>query len=62
MNSVVSYQFGGLSLEVGLGQLRRGGTGYVLQGSDERETRTVYYSKWWDLIGYRAEASLIDIQ
>ena len=57
VNNVVSYQFGGLSWGW-FGIVRRGGTGYVLQGSDKE--RNCYIIQNGGIpIGYRAEASLI---
>lgn len=57
VNNVVSYQFGGLSWGW-FGIVRRGGTGYVLQGSD-RERNCYIIQNGGIPIGYRAEASLI---
>ena len=57
VNNVVSYQFGGLSWGW-FGIARRGGAGYVLQGSDKE--RNCYIIQNGGIpIGYRAEASLI---
>lgn len=57
VNNVVSYQFGGLSWGW-FGIVRRGGAGYVLQGSDKE--RNCYIIQNGGIpIGYRAEASLI---
>ena len=57
VNNVVSYQFGGLSWGW-FGIIRRGGAGYVLQGSDKE--RNCYIIQNGGIpIGYRAEASLI---
>ena len=57
INNVVSYQFGGLSWGW-FGIVRRGGAGYVLQGSD-RERNCYIIQNGGIPIGYRAEASLI---
>lgn len=57
VNNVVSYQFGGLSWGW-FGIVRRGGAGYVLQGSD-RERNCYIIQNNGIPIGYRAEASLI---
>lgn len=57
VNNVVSYQFGGLSWGW-FGIVRRGGTGYVVQGSD-RERNCYIIQNGGIPIGYRAEASLI---
>lgn len=57
VNNVVSYQFGGLSWGW-FGIVRRGGAGYVLQGSD-RERNCYIIQNGGIPIGYRAEASLI---
>ena len=57
VNNIVSYQFGGLSWGW-FGIVRRGGTGYVLQGSD-RERNCYIIQNGGIPIGYRAEASLI---
>ena len=57
VNNVVSYQFGGLSWGW-FGIVRRGGAGYVLQGSD-RERNCYIIQNDGIPIGYRAEASLI---
>lgn len=57
VNNVVFYQFGGLSWGW-FGIVRRGGAGYVLQGSDKE--RNCYIIQNGGIpIGYRAEASLI---
>jgi len=57
VNNVISYQFGGLSWGW-FGIVRRGGAGYVLQGSDKE--RNCYIIQNGGIpIGYRAEASLI---
>lgn len=57
VNNVVAYQFGGLSWGW-FGIVRRGGAGYVLQGSDKE--RNCYIIQNGGIpIGYRAEASLI---
>ena len=57
VNNVVSYQFGGLQWGW-FGIVRRGGAGYVLQGSDKE--RNCYIIQNGGIpIGYRAEASLI---
>lgn len=57
VNNVVSYQFGGLSWGW-FGIVRRGGAGYVLQGSDKE--RNCYIIQNGGIpIGYRTEASLI---
>ena len=57
VNNVVSYQFGGLSWGW-FGIVRRGGTGYVLQGSDKE--RNCYIIQGNGIpTGYRSEASLI---
>lgn len=57
VNNIVSYQFGGLSWGW-FGIVRRGGAGYVLQGSDKE--RNCYIIQNGGIpIGYRAEASLI---
>ena len=57
VNNVVYYQFGGLSWGW-FGIVRRGGAGYVLQGSDKE--RNCYIIQNGGIpIGYRAEASLI---
>lgn len=57
VNNVVSYQFGGLSWGW-FGIVRRGGAGYVLQGSD-RERNCYIIQNNGIPAGYRAEASLI---
>lgn len=57
VNNVVYYQFGGLSWGW-FGIVRRGGAGYVLQGSD-RERNCYIIQNGGIPIGYRAEASLI---
>ena len=57
VNNVVSYQFGGLSWGW-FGIVRRGGAGYVLQGSD-RERNCYIIQNGGIPIGYRAETSLI---
>ena len=57
VNNVVSYQFGGLSWGW-FGIVRRGGTGYVLQGSD-RERNCYIIQNNGIPAGYRSEASLI---
>ena len=57
VNNVVSYQFGGLSWGW-FGVVRRGGTGYVLQGSD-RERNCYIIQNNGIPAGYRTEASLI---
>lgn len=57
VNNVVSYQFGGLSWGW-FGIVRRGGAGYVLQGSD-RERNCYIIQNGGIPAGYRAEASLI---
>ena len=57
VNNVVSYQFGGLSWGW-FGIVRRGGTGYVLQGSD-KERNCMIIQNGGIPIGYRTEASLI---
>lgn len=57
VNNTVSYQFGGLSWGW-FGIVRRGGAGYVLQGSD-RERNCYIIQNGGIPIGYRAEASLI---
>nr|DAJ50464.1 MAG TPA: GENERAL CONTROL PROTEIN GCN4, NOR1 BINDING PROTEIN, ALPHA/BETA COILED.6A [Caudoviricetes sp.] len=57
VNNVVSYQFGGLSWGW-FGIVRRGGAGYVLQGSD-RERNCMIIQNNGIPIGYRTEASLI---
>lgn len=57
VNNIVSYQFGGLSWGW-FGIVRRGGTGYVAQGSD-RERNCYIIQNGGIPIGYRAEASLI---
>lgn len=57
VNNVVSYQFGGLSWGW-FGIVRRGGTGYVLQGSD-RERNCYIIQNNGIPTGYRSESSLI---
>ena len=57
VNNVVSYQFGGLSWGW-FGIVRRGGAGYILQGSD-RERNCYIIQNGGIPTGYRAEASLI---
>lgn len=57
VNNVVSYQFGGLSWGW-FGIVRRGGAGYVLQGSD-RERNCYIIQNGGIPIGYRTETSLI---
>ena len=57
VNNVVSYQFGGLSWGC-FGIVRRGGAGYVLQGSD-RERNCYIIQNNGIPAGYRTEASLI---
>lgn len=57
INNVVSYQFGGLSWGW-FGIVRRGGAGYVLQGSD-RERNCYIIQNNGIPAGYRTEASLI---
>jgi hypothetical protein len=57
VNNVVSYQFGGLSWGW-FGIVRRGGAGYVLQGSD-RERNCYIIQNGGIPIGYRAEVSVI---
>lgn len=57
VNNVVSYQFGGLSWGW-FGIVRRGGTGYVAQGSD-RERNCYIIQNNGIPTGYRTEASLI---
>ena len=57
LNNQVSYQFGGLSWGW-FGIVRRGGAGYVLQGSDSE--RNCYILQGNGIpTGYRSEASLI---
>ena len=56
-NDTIFYQFGGLSWGW-FGIVRRGGAGYVLQGSD-RERNCYIIQNGGIPIGYRAEASLI---
>ena len=57
VNNIVSYQFGGLSWGW-FGIVRRGGAGYVLQGSDKE--RNCYIIQGNGIpTGYRSEASLI---
>lgn len=57
VNNVVSYQFGGLSWGW-FGIVRRGGTGYVLQGSDKERNCYIIQNNGIPA-GYRTEASLI---
>lgn len=57
VNNVVSYQFGGLSWGW-FGIVRRGGAGYVVQGSD-RERNCYIIQNNGIPTGYRSEASLI---
>lgn len=57
VNNVVFYQFGGLSWGW-FGVVRRGGAGYVLQGSD-RERNCYIIQNNGIPAGYRTEASLI---
>lgn len=57
VNNIVSYQFGGLSWGW-FGIVRRGGAGYVLQGSD-RERNCYIIQNNGIPAGYRTEASLI---
>lgn len=57
VNNVVSYQFGGLSWGW-FGIIRRGGAGYVAQGSD-RERNCYIIQNNGIPTGYRSEASLI---
>lgn len=57
VNNVVSYQFGGLSWGW-FGIVRRGGAGYVLQGSD-KERNCMIIQNGGIPTGYRTEASLI---
>ena len=57
VNNVVSYQFGGLSWGW-FGIVRRGGAGYVLQGSN-RERNCYIIQNNGIPAGYRTEASLI---
>lgn len=57
VNNVVSYQFGGLSWGW-FGIVRRGGAGYVLQGSD-RERNCYIIQNNGIPTGYRTETSLI---
>lgn len=57
VNSVVSYQFGGLSWGW-FGIVRRGGAGYVLQGSDKERNCYIIQNNGIPA-GYRTEASLI---
>ena len=57
VNNVVSYQFGGLSWGW-FGIVRRGGAGYILQGSD-RERNCYIIQNNGIPAGYRTEASLI---
>ena len=57
VNNVVSYQFGGLSWGW-FGIVRRGGAGYILQGSD-RERNCYIIQNGGIPAGYRSETSLI---
>ena len=57
VNNVVSYQFGGLQWGW-FGIVRRGGAGYVLQGSD-RERNCYIIQNGGIPAGYRSETSLI---
>nr|DAY04797.1 MAG TPA: hypothetical protein [Caudoviricetes sp.] len=57
VNNVVSYQFGGLSWGW-FGIVRRGGAGYVLQGSDKERNCYIIQNNGIPA-GYRTEASLI---
>lgn len=57
VNNIVSYQFGGLSWGW-FGIVRRGGAGYVLQGSD-KERNCMIIQNGGIPTGYRTEASLI---
>lgn len=57
VNNVISYQFGGLSWGW-FGIVRRGGAGYVLQGSD-RERNCYIIQNGGIPAGYRSETSLI---
>ena len=57
VNNIVSYQFGGLSWGW-FGIVRRGGAGYVVQGSD-RERNCYIIQNNGIPAGYRTEASLI---
>lgn len=57
VNNVVSYQFGGLQWGW-FGIVRRGGAGYVVQGSD-RERNCYIIQNNGIPTGYRSEASLI---
>ena len=57
VNNVVSYQFGGLSWGW-FGVVRRGGAGYVLQGSDKERNCYIIQNNGIPA-GYRTEASLI---
>ena len=57
VNNIVSYQFGGLSWGW-FGIVRRGGTGYQVQGSD-RERNCYIIQNNGIPAGYRTEASLI---
>lgn len=57
VNNIVSYQFGGLSWGW-FGIVRRGGAGYVVQGSD-RERNCYIIQNNGIPAGYRSEASLI---
>lgn len=57
LNNQVSYQFGGLQWGW-FGIVRRGGAGYVLQGSDRERNCYILQGNGIPL-GYRSEASLI---
>ena len=57
VNNVVSYQFGGLNWGW-FGIVRRGGTGYVLQGSDKERNCYIIQNNGIPA-GYRTEVSLI---
>ena len=57
VNNVVSYQFGGLSWGW-FGIVRRGGAGYVVQGSDKERNCYIIQNNGIPA-GYRTEASLI---
>ena len=57
VNNVVSYQFGGLSWGW-FGIVRRGGAGYVLQGSDKERNCYIIQNNGIPA-GYRTETSLI---
>lgn len=57
VNNAVSYQFGGLSWGW-FGIVRRGGAGYVLQGSDKERNCYIIQNNGIPA-GYRTEASLI---